>query len=315
MAGRYRGSAGETALKVDVIVVNYYSEDHTSQCIRSILGTSLAAHDLRFHIEDNGSAAPFDLSVNGNDVRVHKNKTNVGFARAVNAAARRSDAPFILLANPDTRFCDGPWDELLQYMNAVPSVGVLGPLVLNIDGSLQGSARAFPSPSTLLFGRKSPLRHWFPKSRFALKNVLDSQRRRAEPMEVDWVSGACMMIRRAAFEAVGGFDERYFLFWEDADLCFRLRQLGWRTVHHPAASVVHLIGASRRRRRWTSQLLFHQSAYRFFLRLHADPGPLLRGAVLCALGFHLLISFLWDKPWTRSLPTPSPSADRDPQWF
>jgi len=181
----------------------------------------------------------------------------------------------------------------MRYLNQNPSVGVVGPKVLNEDGSVQGSARSFPSPLTALFGRASLFTRWFPENPISKKNILTDRSDGVTPMEVGWVSGACMALRRKAIVDVGLLDERFFLFWEDADWCKRMWEAGWKVVYYPQASVKHLIGGSSQRSRFRSTVEFHKSAYRLFAK-HANGAqrfaiPLAMGA----LGVRLLLSLSW----------------------
>ena len=143
------------------------------------------------------------------------------------------------------------------------AVGIVGPLVREPDASVQASARRFPNVTTGFAGRTSWLSRVWPTNRLTRRNLLTREVLR-DPVEVDWVSGACMMVRRTAFEAVGGMDEQFFLYWEDADLCFRLKREGWLTVYNPLVSVTHLTGRSSSRARRESLIAFHRSAFRYF---------------------------------------------------
>ena len=133
--------------------------------------------------------------------------------------------------------------QLVDYARTRPDAGVVGPRILNTDGTVQGSARRFPGVTTAVAGRSSWLTRKFPNNPLSRHN-LPSLDGRTTPLNVDWVSGACMLVRRTAFEQVDGMDERFFLYWEDADLCRRLGEKGWRTVYFPGATIVHAGGRS-----------------------------------------------------------------------
>ena len=151
---------------------------------------------------------------------------------------------------------------------------------------MQGSARGDPNIMTGLFGRSSWLTARFPESRIAQRNVVPPSLSPGEnSREVDWVSGACLLVRRSAFEAVGGFDEQYFLFWEDADLCRRLRAAGYTVRYAPAIVARHAVGTSRRSVPSLAIREFHRSAYRYYAKWSgARPWSLRRAFAALALG-------------------------------
>jgi GT2 family glycosyltransferase len=185
----------------------------------------------------------------------------------VNLGARQTQAAFLLLLNPDCVADEHAIARLVQYAQTRPDAGVVGPRILNTNGTVQGSARRFPGITTAVAGRSSWLTRRFPNNPLSRRN-LPSLDGRTAPLNVDWVSGACMLVRRTAFEQVGGMDERFFLYWEDADLCRRLGEKGWRTVYFPGATIVHAGGRSSIHVYRESLAAFHRSAY-FLFRKHA----------------------------------------------
>ena len=193
---------------------------------------------------------------------------NGGFAAGVNAAAAASSAPYILLLNPDAIIDSPAIAELERWLEQDPETGVVGPRVLNEDGSVQASARRFPGLSTAFGGRSSWLTSQFPGNWLSRRNL--PARHAVGPVEVDWVAGSCLMTRRALFEQLGGLDESFFLYWEDADYCRRAAALGWRTVYLPTVSVRHAGGRSAARDPVPAIQAFHDSAFRFHVK-HAGP--------------------------------------------
>ena len=193
---------------------------------------------------------------------------NRGFAAGVNAAAAASKAPFILLLNPDA-IIDSPVAAALErWLQEHPETGVVGPRVLNEDGTVQASARRFPGLSTAFGGRSTWLTSQFPDNWLSRRNL--PARHAVAPVEVDWVAGSCLMTRRELFEQLGGLDESFFLYWEDADYCRRAAALGWRTVYLPTVSVRHAGGRSAARDPVPAIRAFHDSAFRFHVK-HAGP--------------------------------------------
>jgi GT2 family glycosyltransferase len=202
--------------------------------------------------------------------RVLRNTVNVGFGRGINQGVAGSKAPYILIMNPDCRLDFGSLTTMRAELETRPRCAIVGPRVLDPDGSDQGSARGDPDMLTGLFGRTGPLRFLFPWASASRRNVVNTGRQSAT---VDWVSGACMLVRRAAFDEVTGFDARYFLYWEDADLCRRLRARGYEIRYVPAATAVHQVGRSSRTARAASIKAFHESAYLYYTT-HVAPSPL-----------------------------------------
>ena len=175
--------------RVDVILVNYNSTDHLLKCLRSLYD---ASQGLSIHVwvQDNASRDNVDrISVLFPDVRLIKNHGNLGFARAINRSIFHGFAPYILILNPDTIVAPGFFEPVLEYMDTHDKVGIIGPKILDIDKTVQGSARAFPTPLTALFGRKSILTRFFPDNPITRENILTSRSDGFTPMPVDWVSG------------------------------------------------------------------------------------------------------------------------------
>lgn len=205
-------------------------------------------------------------------VRFIRNATNVGFGCAVNQGVRVTTAPLVLLMNPDCTIQAGAADVLAGVLRRHPDCAIVGPKILDPDGGVQGSARGDPDMLTGVFGRTSLVRRLLPDSTLSKRNVVDASQAVEGSVIVDWVSGACMLARRSAIEGVGGFDERYFLYWEDADLCRRLRAAGFHVRYAPAAVAVHQVGRSSATARAASIRAFHESAYLYYAT-HVAPGP------------------------------------------
>jgi GT2 family glycosyltransferase len=186
----------------------------------------------------------------------------------VNQGIAATSAPLVLLLNPDCRVAPGVFETLARELAQSPDCAIVGPRIVNPDGSPQGNARGDPDMLTGLFGRTSLLRRWLPALATSTRNVVDDRLRRTET--VDWLSGACVLIRRSVLAEVNGFDERYFLYWEDADLCRRVRALGYRVRYVPAATAVHQVGHSSRSARAASVRAFHESAYLYYA-IHVAP--------------------------------------------
>jgi GT2 family glycosyltransferase len=261
---------------VAAVIVNYNAGSALVDAVRSIVSDD-SVEWQSVVVVDNASS---DGSVDGIEavapvVRLIRNSANVGFGRGVNQGVAANTAPLVLLINPDCTIARGATGMLAAALRDDPSCAIIGPQILDPDGSVQGSARGDPDMLTGLFGRTSALRRLLPDSRLSTRNVVHTAgfNRGENSRVVDWLSGACMMVSRQAFERVGGFDERYFLYWEDADLCRRLRAHGLRIRYLPSAMAVHQVGRSSQTAPAESIRAFHRSAYLYYVT-HVAPGPL-----------------------------------------
>jgi N-acetylglucosaminyl-diphospho-decaprenol L-rhamnosyltransferase len=256
--------------EVAAVIVNYNAGPELASALQSI-ADEMGGRSWEAVVVDNASIdGSSDLvSVFAPHTRVVRNAVNVGFGRGINQGIAASSAPFILIMNPDCRLGHGALATMRAELDSCQQCAIVGPRVLDPDGSEQGSARGDPDMLTGLFGRTGPLRHLLPSSSVSRRNVVNN----GESATVDWVSGACMLVRRTAFNEVGGFDARYFLYWEDADLCRRLRASGHEIRYVPAATAVHRVGHSSKTARAASIKAFHESAYLYYAT-HVAPSPL-----------------------------------------
>ncbi len=227
-----------------VVIVNYRTDEALAECLTS-LGKASESLELEVLVVDNGGTlAAGAFRERFPAVRLLANAENVGFARAANQGIRLARGRHVLCLNPDTIIHEGGLAAMVGYLDAHPGVGAAGARLLESDGSLQYSCRRFPGYLTIFFGRYALLTRLFPGNAASRDYLyLDWDHRGVR--EVDWVSGACLMVRREVVAAVGGFDEGYFLFVEDMDWCRRIRDAGFGIVYLPDAVVTHHIGASR----------------------------------------------------------------------
>ena len=268
---------------IDILYVNYNSSKLLCKSIESVLENS-AIRSPNVFVWDNRSNDNVDL------IKRHfplatliKSGENVGFARGINELIQRSHSPYLVILNPDTLIEKGFVDDTIRFLENNPEVGILGPQILNADGTVQGSARKFPNPMTSLFGRSSPLTKLFPNNSITAKNILTIKNGFHQPIEVDWVSGACMVVRRQIMADLGGFDELFFLYWEDADLCRRIKSAGWKVVYFPTASVTHFGGRSSNTRPVFANYQFHKSCHLLYEKYADWPYSALTPAAAVAL--------------------------------
>lgn len=277
----------EGPASLDIIIVNYNSTDYLLQCLESVFRGPNGG-SVHVYIADNGSTDGVDrLRARFPEINLHINECNLGFARAVNQCIPKGDSSYLLLLNPDTIVGSGFWEPVIAFMERHPQVGALGPMIYDPDFKIQGSARSFPTPVTALFGRNTLLTRFFPNNRISCKNMLNSISDGRTPMRVDWLSGACLVVRRKAIESVGLLDPHFFMYWEDADWCTRMKQAGWDIVYYPLVSVRHFVGGSSERNVLHSVLAFHKSAYYFFNKYYPSPYGVLKPLVIMGLSVRL----------------------------
>ena len=270
---------------ISAIIVNYNAGRLLCSCVGSLLACPL---DIDIIVVDNAS---HDASLNGlpasPKIRVIHNPTNMGFAAACNIGIQASSAPFFLFLNPDCCFEPGSVATLLAAFQSGERVGMVGGLLVNEDGSEQGGGRrAVPTPwrsFVRAFGLHRFADRWpklFYDFHLHLQPLPDG------PIEVEAISGACMLVKREAVEDVGLWDERYFLHCEDLDWCMRFRQKGWKILFVPDARISHAQGACSESRRVFVEWHKHRGMVRFYRKFfrHQYPGALMR---LVAVGVWL----------------------------
>ena len=250
---------------IDLVIINYNSLELLHDCLASIK-CSCNGSRPNIVVSDNSSGEPIDyIRKTYDDITIVRNRKNLGYSKAINATLDSTNSPYIVFSNPDTIvISDYFFESIATFMDAHPEVGILGPGIVDPDGSLQGSARSFPRFHSLFFGRRSFLTKVFPKSRLTCANILSKKAGKSKPIDVDWVSGACMVIRREALEQVGMMDDRFFMYWEDVDWCKRMWDSGWKVMYWPAIKIMHHVGGSSDSRVIRSVFEFHKSAILYF---------------------------------------------------
>ena len=153
---------------------------------------------------------------------------------------------------------------MLNFLSNYKDAGVVGPKMLYPDYTIQGTARRFPTLMSFFFGRKSVLSKIFPNNKYLKQYVIADKQNSEHPYEVDWVSGGAMMTKREVIRKVGVLDERFFMYWEDADFCFRIKQKGWNIFCIPSATILHYEGESSKGNKLRLIINFHKSVYLFY---------------------------------------------------
>jgi hypothetical protein len=273
---------------VSVVIVNWNAGAALRACLTALFNSE-GEDPHQVILVDNASTdgSQTGLASAYPTLEIIQNAQNVGFARGVNQGLRAAKGQFALVLNPDVILQPTSLPRLVQFMITQADAGVAGPRLLDPDGTVQASARRDPSARTALFGRSAPLTRLFPNNPVSQRELPALWVAGDEPVPVDWLSGACLLVRRTAWEQVGLLDERFFLYWEDADWCLRFRRADWSVYYLPTASGTHLVGISRAGRRLGSVLDFHVSAYRYY-RKHCLPS--LVHPVTMVVGVGLLAS-------------------------
>jgi GT2 family glycosyltransferase/lipopolysaccharide/colanic/teichoic acid biosynthesis glycosyltransferase len=225
-------------VKLSIIIVSYNSRAVLKPCLAS-LGAQSLAHESEIIVVDNASAdgCPAMVAREFPSVRLIANRENVGYSKGVNLGIRAAQGDFFLILNPDTVVGERAIETLLDFMETKTDAGIVGPKLVFFDGTIQYSCRRFYTWNVLLL-RRTFLGKIFKNSKAVARHLmLDYDHKTTE--EVDWILGACMLVRRQAVESVGLMDERFFLYFEDVDWCYRMKQKGWKVYYHPESVISH----------------------------------------------------------------------------
>ena len=272
------------ASRVSSVVVNYNDRDHLLDCVRSLRAEGVK--DVIVADNDSSDGSDEAVAAADPDVIFLPTGANLGYPVAANKGAARGSGDLLLICNSDITMEPGSVAAMVAALDADDGVAIVGPRIEDPDGSLYPSPRRFP-------GLEDALGHAF-VGLFSQRNRFTSRYRMLDWDQqagtVDWVSGACFMSRRDAWDALGGLDESYFLYAEDLDLCWRAWRSGWRVAFEPAARVVHVGGATTSLAPYRFIVLHHQSALRFARRYLSGWRRAFVPAVTVALGARLVLA-------------------------
>ncbi len=228
--------------KISVIIVNYNAGKYLGRCLESFKANPAEGFDTEVIVVDNCSTdGSADMAAEKFPwVKIIENKQNAGFAAANNIGARNSSGEYLLFANPDIEILPHSIELMLNYLKSSSDIAAVAPQIISEDGSIYPSCWNFPNLIMELWDA-TKFKKYFPKSRISLL-----RKRKFYPKQtfVEIVSGACVMIRKDAYEDIGGWDEDYFLYFEDDDLCYRLNKAGWLVSYYPESKVIHYGGKS-----------------------------------------------------------------------
>lgn len=265
--------------RVAAIIVDYHAGEALRTCIES-LGVNGVSNVV---VVENGSDGSAGLALGTHDVTLVEPHMNLGYGRGVNrGAAHTGEVDYLLVLNPDVVVHDGAVDAMVGYLDTRADVGIVGPQILRPDGSVYPSQRAFPN--FWLAGVHALL-----EPLWANNPATRRYRSARADGSVEWVSGACFLVRRDVFEAVGGFDERYFMFAEDMALCWQIRAQGFEVGATSDAQVTHIEGLSRQRVSRAMLLAHHRSALRFEWQTASGVRRVLAPLASLVLGLRLVV--------------------------
>jgi N-acetylglucosaminyl-diphospho-decaprenol L-rhamnosyltransferase len=264
-----------------VVIVNHNAGEYLGRCLDSVLAAA-GGISLDVVVVDNASRDGSAGAVGSRPgTRLIENRANLGFAAGANLGIRATDAPFVLLINPDAEILSGTLSSVVKVARDRPDAGAIGALVRNPDRTVQPSARRVPRTfEALMHAFLGPIA---PGNRWTRAYTMADWDRASE-REVEWISGSAMLLRREALHDVGVFDEAYFMYVEDVDLCTRLRRAGWKVRFSPELEVVHEIGVSAQGQSRRMAREHSRSIYRYFVKHRAHGGaailkPLVRAAL------------------------------------
>lgn len=265
---------------VSIILVSWNTRDLLLACLAS-LPDAIGSLHADIWVIDNASSddSVTEVQTRYPDVKLITNAQNVGFAAANNQAIAASTGRYVLLLNSDTVAHPNVIQQLVRRADAQSRLGCAGPMLLNPDGSFQASFYDFPSLRSewlnvsglgrRIYGR------WYPSY---------PPQQSQHPRYVDWLPGACLLVRRATIEQVGSMDERYFMYNEETDWCLRMRRAGWEIWYEPAARIIHYGGQSTRQVRHEMVRALYRSKVRFFRKHYGSiPAAILQASFVCVL--------------------------------
>ncbi|MDE3064922.1 MAG: glycosyltransferase family 2 protein [Acidobacteriota bacterium] len=261
------------------VVVDYHAEEALGACVDSLRANGVG----EVVVVENGEAGSSPSALEGRGVILVEPGLNLGYGRGVNrVVAAAPPSTYLVVSNPDVIAHDGAVSALTAFLDEHEGVAVAGPSIVRPDGTVYPSQRVFPN--VWLAGAHALLAPLWPSN-----PATAAYRSARADGTVDWVSGAFFVIRRDAFEAVGGFDERYFMFAEDMALCWQLREHGYAVAGVPAAVVTHVEGLSRQRASRAMILAHHRSALRFEWQTARGMRRLLAPLATVVLGIRLAV--------------------------
>lgn len=260
---------------ISVIIVNFNGGRWLTDCVRSVLASTVPVivYVIDNASEDDSITYLQQILINNKYVKIIKNTSNLGFARAANLALPYVKSQYVVFLNPDCFIYPDTFAHFADMLDRYPKAGMIGGLVRNLDGSEQaGCRRSIPTPWRAMV-RVFHLDKWFPNSSYFKSFVLTRQPLPDHVIEIEGISGACMFVRWQALKSVGPMDEEYFLHCEDLDWFMRFRALKWQILFAPTIEIVHVKGGCSRDRPFWILWYKHKSMIRFYRKFFRHQYP------------------------------------------
>ena len=258
--------------RLSVVIVNFNGRGHLENCLRSLAEHPPATPHEIVVVDNASTDGSAEIAERSPNVRVIRLPTNIGFSAGNNAGIRATSGELVLLLNSDTIVPAGALDLLIERLDAHPSAAVAGPRLVDAEGGTELSFGPMISPLGEL--RQKAVGRLYARGFAPVRRWIAAATRREH--YVAWVSGACLLVRRAAADEVGLLDERFFLYTEDVDFCASIRAKGWKVLFTPAAEIVHLRGRSRATALKKANEAYRRSHLAFYEKHHPRWAPLLR---------------------------------------
>ncbi len=278
-------------MELSIIIVNYNVKEFLQNLLHSIEKASLnISHEIIIvdNASDDGSVEL--IREKFPSVKLIVNTENLGFGKANNQALELAKGKYLLLINPDTIVSEDTLDKMIRFFEDSTEAGLAGCKILNPDGTLQlACRRSFPGPWTS-FCKVTGLSNLFPKSKlFSRYNLtyLDED----QTYEVDAISGSFMMMKKETYDKVGGFDEEFFMYGEDLDLCYRIQQAGFKVFYVHTTQIIHYKGESTKRSRLDETKVFYDAMH-LFVKKHFSSSFLVEAILRSAIGVRKVLAFL-----------------------
>ena len=265
-------------MDLSCIIVNYKNSEPLKYCLASLYQTVQGINFETIIIDNSENDLGLQpLKELYPKTQFVSNSSNIGFAKANNQAAKIAQGKVLIFLNPDTILSEQAIYSMYKYYCSHTETGVLGPKVVNPEGSLQYSCRRYPTLWTGLFNRYSILSRLFPENRFTSQYLMRDFDHN-EIRQVDWLSGCCLMVSKSTFENSHGFDENYFLFNEDVDLCRTIKQAGKEVIYFPKATITHQVSTSNSKTTARVIIQRHLGMMHYFKKYHGQ-NLLIRGVI------------------------------------